>query len=62
MDESGVEPETFRMLSERATNYATRPVFWKLLINCSYKFSYKIVELDWIFHSSWASNIEPQQF
>ena len=25
MDESGVEPETFRMLSERATNYATRP-------------------------------------
>lgn len=26
MDESGVEPETFRMLSERATNYATRPV------------------------------------
>ena len=27
MDESGVEPETFRMLSERATNYATRP-YW----------------------------------
>ena len=26
MDESGVEPEIFRMLSERATNYATRPV------------------------------------
>ena len=26
MDESGVEPETFRMLSERATNYATRPI------------------------------------
>ena len=26
MDESGVEPETFRMLSERATNYATRPL------------------------------------
>ena len=25
MDESGVEPETFRKLSERATNYATRP-------------------------------------
>lgn len=33
MDESGVEPETFRMLSERATNYATRPNryrFWAL--------------------------------
>lgn len=28
MDESGVEPETFRMLSERATNYATRPFFF----------------------------------
>ena len=28
MDESGVEPETFRMLSERATNYATRPFVW----------------------------------
>ena len=27
MDESGVEPETFRMLSERATNYATRPIY-----------------------------------
>ena len=27
MDESGVEPETFRMLSERATNYATRPFY-----------------------------------
>ena len=26
MDELGVEPKTFRMLSERATNYATRPV------------------------------------
>ncbi|KND98013.1 hypothetical protein QG37_05246 [Candidozyma auris] len=25
MDESGFEPETLRMLSERATNYATRP-------------------------------------
>ena len=25
MDESGVEPETFPMLRERATNYATRP-------------------------------------
>ncbi|KAG7896494.1 hypothetical protein KL904_004387 [Ogataea polymorpha] len=25
MDELGVEPKTFRMLSERATNYATRP-------------------------------------
>jgi hypothetical protein len=25
MDESGFEPETFRMLSERATNCATRP-------------------------------------
>ena len=30
MDESGVEPETFRMLSERATNYATRPN-WKMV-------------------------------
>ena len=29
MDESGVEPETFRMLSERATNYATRPYLRK---------------------------------
>ena len=26
MDESGFEPETFRMLSERATNCATRPL------------------------------------
>ena len=26
MDESGVEPETFPMLRERATNYATRPL------------------------------------
>ena len=25
LDELGVEPKTFRMLSERATNYATRP-------------------------------------
>lgn len=31
MDESGIEPETFRLRSKRATNYATRPVllqFW----------------------------------
>ena len=27
MDESGVEPETFPMLRERATNYATRPCY-----------------------------------
>ena len=26
MDASGVEPETFRMRSERATNYAIRPI------------------------------------
>lgn len=25
MDESGIEPETFRLRSKRATNYATRP-------------------------------------
>ena len=30
MDESGVEPETFRMLSERATNYATRPFVYNV--------------------------------
>ncbi|KAG7876722.1 hypothetical protein KL938_004335 [Ogataea parapolymorpha] len=35
MDELGVEPKTFRMLSERATNYATRPRihrFWSVLL------------------------------
>ena len=26
MDETGVEPMTFRLQGERATNYATRPV------------------------------------
>ena len=26
MDESGIEPETFRLRSKRATNYATRPI------------------------------------
>ena len=26
LDESGIEPETFPMLRERATNYATRPL------------------------------------
>ena len=29
MDESGVEPETSPMLRERATNYATRPIYGK---------------------------------
>ena len=31
MDESGIEPETSPMLRERATDYATRPIFFCLL-------------------------------
>ena len=33
MDELGVEPRTFRMLSKRATNYATRPILI-LFVGC----------------------------